>query len=79
VTRAHELGITSIQNAGGSLEEMALYEEALRAGDLKLRTAPAAQGRPPPPRPTSTGWTRWEALGDNPTLTSGIVKRTRTA
>ena len=28
VARAHQLGITSIQNAGGSLEEMALYEEA---------------------------------------------------
>jgi predicted amidohydrolase YtcJ len=75
VARAHELGITSIQNAGGSLEEMALYEEALRAGDLQLRTRLAAQGRP---TTTDADLDRmdevWKRLGDNPTLTSGIVK-----
>ena len=75
VARAHELGITSIQNAGGSLEEMALYEEALRAGDLTLRTRLAAQGRP---TTTEADLDRmdevWKRLGDNPTLTSGIVK-----
>ncbi len=75
VARAHELGITSIQNAGGSLEEMALYEEAFRAGDLLMRTRLATQGRP-----TTTDAdldamdAAWKRLGDHPTLTTGIVK-----
>lgn len=36
---AHALGITSIQNAHGSLREVELYEELLRNGELKLRTS----------------------------------------
>lgn len=36
---AHSLGITSIQNAHGSLAEVELYEELLRSGELKLRTS----------------------------------------
>lgn len=75
VARAHEFGITSIQNAGGSLDEMALYDEAKRAGDLKVRARLAAQGRP-----TTTDAdldqmdAMWKRFGDDPTLTSGIVK-----
>lgn len=36
---AHALGITSIQNAHGSLSEVELFEEFERAGKLKLRTS----------------------------------------
>jgi len=75
VARAHELGITSIQNAGGSLEEMALYEEAFRAGDLLLRTRLATQGRPSTTDADLDAMDEvWKRLGDNPTLTTGIVK-----
>lgn len=35
---AHELGITSIQNAHGNLPEIELYDELLKKGELKLRT-----------------------------------------
>jgi predicted amidohydrolase YtcJ len=37
IARAHSLGVTSIQNASGSQEEFALYEEARVAGELPLR------------------------------------------
>ncbi|MEZ5419088.1 MAG: amidohydrolase [Vicinamibacterales bacterium] len=75
VARAHELGITSIQNAGGSLEEIALYEEARRAGDLALRTRLAVQGRPTTSDAELDRMDEvWRRLGDDPTLTSGIVK-----
>lgn len=36
---AKSLGITSIQNAHGSLGEVELYEEVLKKGDLTLRTS----------------------------------------
>jgi predicted amidohydrolase YtcJ len=36
---AHALGITSIQNAHGSLREAELYEELLNKGELRLRTS----------------------------------------
>ena len=75
VARAHELGITSIQNAGASLEEMALYEEAFRAGELLLRTRLATQGRPTTTDADLDAMDEvWKRLGDNPTLTTGIVK-----
>lgn len=35
---AHEMGITSIQNAHGGLREIELYDELLKKGELKLRT-----------------------------------------
>jgi len=75
VARAHELGITSVQNAGGSLEEMALYEEAFRAGDLQVRTRLATQGRPTTTEADLDAMDEaWKRLGDHPTLTTGIVK-----
>lgn len=38
---AASLGITSIQNASGSLEEFALYQELLHKGELKIRSSTA--------------------------------------
>jgi predicted amidohydrolase YtcJ len=37
VAEAHRLGVTSIQNASGSADEIQLYDEARQAGDLKVR------------------------------------------
>ena len=37
IAAAHEVGLTSIQNAHGDAEEFALYDELRRAGDLNIR------------------------------------------
>jgi hypothetical protein len=37
IAEAHRNGITSVQNAGGSLEDLKLFAEARRSGDLNLR------------------------------------------
>lgn len=40
---AASLGITSIQNASGSPEELSLYEELLKRGELTMRVSVAFQ------------------------------------
>jgi hypothetical protein len=47
--RAAELGITSIQNAHGTPEEVELFREAAEAGELTLRVGVAQTLRPPVP------------------------------
>lgn len=37
IAKAHEFGVTSVQNAGVDAEELELYDELLRKGDLRLR------------------------------------------
>jgi predicted amidohydrolase YtcJ len=37
IAEAHRNGITSVQDAGAGAEDLALYEEVRRAGDLKVR------------------------------------------
>lgn len=75
VAEAHRYGITSIQNAGGSLEEMALYDQVRREGGLQVRAylATAASGAT-----TDADANRmdeaWKRYGDDPTLKTGIVK-----
>jgi len=49
VARAASLGITSIQNAHGSAEDVDLFEEAEAAGELTLRVGVAQTLRPPIP------------------------------
>lgn len=46
IAEAHRLGLTSIQNAGGSPEDVALYDELQRTGDLKLRVHSALSLHP---------------------------------
>lgn len=75
VAHANQFGITSIQNAGGSAEEMALYEAAKRDGDLTVRaylafSASAATTEADADRMVET----WQRLGDDATVRSGIVK-----
>ena len=74
-TYANQFGVTSIQNAGGTIEEMALYEAAKRDGDLTVRTylafsASAATTEADADRMVET----WNRLGDDATVRSGIVK-----
>ena len=75
VAHAHQFGVTSVQNAGTSFEDVALYQQALRAGELQVRAYLAMS--------TSAGTTEAEldrmeatrsALGNDPTLTTGAVK-----
>jgi predicted amidohydrolase YtcJ len=75
VAYAHQFGVTSVQNAGTSFEDVALYQQALRAGELQVRTYLAMSSS------SSTNeddLDRMEetrkALGDDPTLTTGAVK-----
>jgi predicted amidohydrolase YtcJ len=75
VAHANQFGVTSIQNAGGSIEEMTLYEAAKRDGDLTVRaylafSASAATTEADADRMVET----WNRIGQDPTLRSGIVK-----
>jgi predicted amidohydrolase YtcJ len=46
IARAHALGVTSIQNASGSDEEFAVWEDARAAGELTLRVYSALSASP---------------------------------
>ena len=46
ITMAHQLGVTSIQNASGNEEELALYDEMRSAGQLRLRVYSALSVSP---------------------------------
>lgn len=46
VARAHELGVTSVQNASGNADEFALYDELRAAGRLDLRVYSALSVSP---------------------------------
>jgi predicted amidohydrolase YtcJ len=75
VAHAHQFGVTSVQNAGTSFDDVALYQQALRAGELQVRAylaMSASSGT------TEADLDRMEetrkALGNDPTLTTGAVK-----
>jgi len=46
IARAHELGVTSVQNASGNADEFALYDELRAAGQLTLRVYSALSVTP---------------------------------
>jgi predicted amidohydrolase YtcJ len=75
VAHANRFGITSIQNAGGSVQEMALYDAARKTGALTVRAYLATTAE--------SGITEADvdamdaartAYGDDPTLRTGIAK-----
>ncbi len=75
VSHAHRVGVTSVQNAGGSLDDLALYEDMKGAGDLKVRMylALSVDGET-----TAADADRmdaaWRRTGDDPLLKTGAVK-----
>lgn len=75
VVEAHRYGITSVQNAGSSLDEVHLYERARAAGDLRVRTYLALSVSE---KTTEADLDRmdavWKRLGDDATLKTGAVK-----
>jgi predicted amidohydrolase YtcJ len=75
VAYANTFGITSVQNAGGSLEEMALYEAARQAGELTVRAYLAFSATDVTTEADVDRMDEaWKRLGDDPTVKTGIVK-----
>ncbi len=75
VEMAHRFGVTSVQNAGGSAEDMALFDELRKSGELKVRLYSAMSLEP--------GFTEADAdaidvvrtaYGDDPVLKTGAAK-----
>lgn len=75
VAHAHTFGVTSVQNAGGAPDEMDLYDQAKRAGDLQVRTYLAFSVTADT---TEADVDRmdgmWKRTGDDPILKTGAVK-----
>jgi hypothetical protein len=75
VREAHRVGVTSVQNAGGSAEDLALYDELRAAGDLQVRVYGAISVTPDF---TEADADRLDALRvkypDDPVLKAGAVK-----
>lgn len=75
VAEAHRLGVTSVQNAGSSVDEFELYAEARQAGDLKLRTYAALSVEPGFEEADANRYDGvWKRHADDPLLKAGIVK-----
>src|SRR5688572_11677609 len=75
IAEAHRYGVTSIQNAGGRLEDLTLYEQAKQAGELRVRayialSASAATTEADLDRLDAA----WKRLGNDATLNTGAVK-----
>lgn len=75
VAHAHMFGVTSVQNAGGDPDEMDLYDQAKRAGELQVRTYLAFSVTSDT---TEADVDRmdgmWQRTGDDPILKTGAVK-----
>src|SRR5918993_445113 len=75
IQEAQRLGITSVQNAGGSPDDLALYDELRAAGELQVRVYAALSVRPD----TTDGDRQAlaavrEKYRDDPLLKAGAVK-----
>lgn len=72
---AHTQGVTSVQNAGGSVDDFALYDELRKQGALDLRVYNAISASP---GLTDAELTMFEAarteFADDPVLKAGAVK-----
>jgi len=75
VAMAHRFGVTSVQNAGASAEDMALFDELRKSGELKVRLYSAMSVEP--------GFSEADAdaidaarktYGDDPILKTGAAK-----
>ena len=75
IHEAHRLGVTSVQNANGSPEDVELWDELRRDGDLKVRVYHALSAGPGFTQADADRFeeTRREHL-DDPLLKAGAVK-----
>jgi predicted amidohydrolase YtcJ len=75
VAMAHRLGVTSVQNAGASAEDMALFDELRKSGELKLRLYSAMSVEPGFTEADADAIDRVRATyGDDPLLKTGAAK-----
>jgi predicted amidohydrolase YtcJ len=75
VAEANRWGVTSIHNAGTSLDDMALYAQARDAGELTVRAYLATRGVPGTTAAAADAMdAAWKRYGDDPTVRTGIVK-----
>lgn len=74
IDEAHRLGVTSLQSAGDSEEDLALYDELRESGDLSVRLYAAL----PADDPSDADMERWESVRerfpDDPLLKTGILE-----
>jgi len=75
IIEAHRVGITSVQNAGGSAEDLELYASLRKRGELTLRVyqALSVNGTVGEAELAQLGAVR-EQFGDDPLLKAGAVK-----
>jgi predicted amidohydrolase YtcJ len=72
---AHRLGVTSVQNASGSPEEVALWDELRRGGDLKVRMYHAMSAGPNFTEADADAFEQVrKKFEDDPLLKAGAVK-----
>ena len=75
VAHANRIGITSIQNAGGAVEEIGLYDAVKKGGGLTVRSYLATSARSGISESDADRMDAlWKQYGDDPTLHTGIVK-----
>jgi predicted amidohydrolase YtcJ len=75
VAEALRFGLTSVQNASGSPEELELFDEARRAGDLKVRYYSTLSVQPGfAPAEADRYHQAWQRYGDDPVMKTGAVK-----
>jgi predicted amidohydrolase YtcJ len=75
VVEANRVGITSVQDAGGSVEDLAMYDELRRRGDLSLRVYEALTVDGPVTPDQLDAMDRVRArFDDDPLLKTGAVK-----
>ena len=75
MVEANRVGITSVQDAGGSIEDLELYDELRRQGDLTVRVYQALSvDAPATPDDLDALDRARERFGDDPLLKTGAVK-----
>jgi predicted amidohydrolase YtcJ len=75
VKTAHGFGVTSVQNAGDSAAEMALFDRLRRAGELKLRIYSAMDVDPGLTEADADKLDQlWTQYRDDPILKTGAIK-----
>src|SRR5262249_40410657 len=75
VAEALKLGLTSVQNASGTPEELEIFDQARRAGDLTVRYYSTLSIQPGfTPAEADRYDEVWRRYGDGPVLKTGAVK-----
>ena len=75
IVEAHRLGVTSVQNASGSPDDLDLWEELRRTGDLKLRMYHALSAGPAFSEADADRFEQTRRKhADDPLLKAGAVK-----